>query len=205
MRGFLLIPPDEEPGTVFAYNQPCTYTLAAIVQRLSGQSLIEYLRPRLFEPLGIDAYAWQEYPPGRNIGFSGLHATTDAIAKLGLLYLQRGLWNGRRLLSDPWVDEATRRQVANPNEPNPDWRQGYGFQFWMARHGYRGDGAYGQFCVILPEHDTVIATTADTADMQGMLDALWAHLLPAIGETGRAVLRPTTSSRTGWLRPRCRP
>ena len=183
VRGFLLIPPDREPGTVFAYNQPCTYSLAAIVQRLSGQSLIEYLRPRLFEPLGIDPYAWQEYPPGRNLGFSGLHATTDAIAKLGLLYLQRGLWNGRRLLSDPWVDEATRRQVANPNEPNPDWRQGYGFQFWMARHGYRGDGAYGQFCVILPEHDTVIATTADTADMQGVLDAIWAHLLPAIGET----------------------
>ena len=71
--------------------------------------------------------------------------------------------------------------MANPNEPNPDWRQGYGFQFWMARHGYRGDGAYGQFCVILPEHDTVIATTADTADMQGVLDALWTHLLPAIG------------------------
>src|SRR5687767_7357043 len=122
VRGFLLITPDREPGTVFAYNQPCTYTLAAIVQRLTGQTLIDYLWPRLFEPLGIAPYAWQEYPPGRNLGFSGLHATTDAIAKLGLLYLQRGIWDGRRLLSDPYVDEATRRQVANPNEPNPDWR-----------------------------------------------------------------------------------
>ncbi len=185
VRGFLLIPPDREPGTVFAYNQPCTYALAAIVQRLTGQTLVEFLRPRLLEPLGIGPYAWQEYPPGRNLGFSGLHATTDAIAKLGLLYLQRGFWNGRRLLSDPWISEATRRQVANPKEPNPDWRQGYGFQFWMARHGYRGDGAYGQFCVILPEHDTVIATTADTADMQGVLDAIWTHLLPAIGGAAR--------------------
>ena len=71
----------------------------------------------------------------------------------------------------------------NPNEPQPDWRQGYGFQFWMARHGYRGDGAYGQFCVVLPEQDVVIATTAATEDMQGILDAAWAHLLPAMADS----------------------
>ena len=85
--------------------------------------------------------------------------------------------------------EATRRHVDNPDQPEPDWRQGYGFQFWMARHGYRGDGAYGQFCVILPEHDTVIATTADTLDMQAILDALWTHVLPAIGEPAPAERR----------------
>jgi CubicO group peptidase (beta-lactamase class C family) len=180
VRGFLLIPPDREPGTIFAYNQPCTYSLAAIIQRVTGQTLTEYLRPRLFEPLGIESYGWLQHPPGRDLGFSGLHATTDAIAKLGVLYLQRGIWNGQRLLSEEWVAEATRRHVANPNEPNPDWQQGYGFQFWMARHGYRGDGAYGQFCVILPEQDTVIASTAETLNMQGILDALWAHVLPAI-------------------------
>jgi CubicO group peptidase (beta-lactamase class C family) len=186
VRGFLLIPPDAEPGTIFAYNQPCTYTLAAIVQRVSGQSLSDYLRPRLFEPLGIQTYGWHQYPAGRDIGFSGLHATTDAVAKLGLLYLQRGFWNGERLLSDEWVSEATRRQVANPAEPNPDWRQGYGFQFWMARHGYRGDGAYGQLCVILPDQDMVIATTGDTENMQGVLDAIWAEVLPAVQGAGSA-------------------
>jgi hypothetical protein len=72
-------------------------------------------------------------------------------------------------------------QVANPGEPVSDWQQGYGFQFWMSRHGYRGDGAFGQFCVILPEHETVIVTTAATLDMQAMLDAMWAHLLPGLG------------------------
>jgi CubicO group peptidase (beta-lactamase class C family) len=180
VRGFLLIPPDREPGTVFAYNQPCTYTLAAIVQRLTGQNLTEYLRPRLFDPLGIGQVGWQRDAAGRDLGFTGLHATTDAIARLGLLYLQRGLWNGQRLLSEEWVAEATRIQVENPNEPNPDWRQGYGFQFWMSRHGYRGDGAYGQFCVVLPEQDVVIATTAGTENMQGILDAIWADLLPAM-------------------------
>ena len=183
VRGFLLIPPDREPGSVFAYNQPCTYTLAAIIQRLTGQTLIEYLRPRLLDPLGIDQAGWQKDVAGRDLGYTGLHSTTDAIARLGLLYLQRGIWNGQRLLAEEWVAEATRLQVKNPKEPNPDWRQGYGFQFWMARHGYRGDGAYGQFCVVLPEQDAVIATTAGTENMQGILDAVWTHLLPAMTAT----------------------
>jgi CubicO group peptidase (beta-lactamase class C family) len=189
VRGFLLIPPDREPGSVFAYNQPCTYTLAAIIQRLTGQSLIKYLRPRLFDPLGIGQAGWQRDAAGRDLGYTGLHATTDAIARLGLLYLQRGVWNGQRLLSEQWVADATRVQVEtrlemeDPNELKPDWQQGYGFQFWMARHGYRGDGAYGQFCVVLPEQNAVIATTAATENMQGILDAVWKDLLPAMTAT----------------------
>jgi CubicO group peptidase (beta-lactamase class C family) len=179
VRGFLLIPPDREPGSVFAYNQPCTYTLAAIVQRQTGQSLVDYLRPRLFDPLGIGDLDWIEQPPGQNIGFSGLHATTDAIARLGQLYLQRGRWGDRQILDPGWVAEATSKQVDNPDEPNPDWRRGYGFQFWMSRHGYRGDGAYGQFCLVLPEADAVLVTTAQTEDMQAILDAVWSHALPA--------------------------
>jgi CubicO group peptidase (beta-lactamase class C family) len=181
VRGFLLIPPDREPGTVFAYSQPCTYTLASIIQRNAGMPLTRYLRPRLFDPLGIGHVGWHTFPPGREQGFSGLHARTEDIAKLGLLYLQRGQWEGVKLIDEKWVAEATSQQVSNPAEPNPDWRQGYGFQFWMSRHGYRGDGAFGQFCVILPEQDTVIATTAYTLDMQAVLDAIWTRLLPGLG------------------------
>jgi CubicO group peptidase (beta-lactamase class C family) len=181
VRGFLLIPPDREPGTVFAYSQPCTYTLASIIQRNAGMPLTRYLRPRLFEPLGIGQVGWHTWPPGREQGFSGLHARTEDIARLGQLYLQRGRWDGIQLIPEQWVAEATSTQIANPDEPNPDWRQGYGFQFWMARHGYRGDGAFGQFCVILPEHDAVVVTTAYTLEMQAMLDAMWAHLLPGLG------------------------
>ena len=181
VRGFLLIPPDRDPGTVFAYSQPCTYALASIVQRNSGMPLTRYLRPRLFDPLGIGPVGWHTFPPGREQGFSGLHARTEDIAKLGLLYLQGGQWEGTQLVPGKWVAEATSEQISNPGEPNPDWRQGYGFQFWMSRHGYRGDGAFGQFCVILPEQDTVIVTTACTLDMQAMLDAMWAHLLPGLG------------------------
>ncbi|ROP66727.1 serine hydrolase [Curtobacterium sp. PhB115] len=179
VRGFLLLPPDEEPGTVFAYNQPCTYTLAAIVRRVSGGSLVEYLRPRLLDPLGIDDLAWRRDDSGAELGYSGCYAPTAAVAALGQLYLQRGVWEGERILDEDWVAAATSTQVANPDEGNPDWSQGYGFQFWMARHGFRGDGAYGQFCVVLPEHDVVLALTGQSADMQAVLDAAWQHLLPA--------------------------
>jgi CubicO group peptidase (beta-lactamase class C family) len=180
VRGFLRTPPDEEPGTVFAYNQPCTYTLGAIVRRVSGGSLVDYLRPRLLDPLGIDDLAWRRDDTGAELGFSGCYAPTTAIAALGQLYLQRGVWNGERILDEDWVAAATTAQVANPDEGNPDWSQGYGFQFWMARHGFRGDGAYGQFCVVLPELDVVLALTGESLDMQAVLDAAWQHLLPAV-------------------------
>jgi CubicO group peptidase (beta-lactamase class C family) len=182
VRGFLLTPPEAEPGSVFAYNQPCTFTLAAIVARASGQSLTDYLRPRLLEPLGITGFGWQRDASGRELGYSGLHTTTDAVARLGLLYLRRGVWEGTRLLPQDWVEQATSRQVDTCGQLDPDWSQGYGFQFWLSRHGYRGDGAYGQFCVVLPEQDTVLAVTAATGDMQGILDAAWERLLPALAD-----------------------
>ncbi|MFI0816368.1 serine hydrolase domain-containing protein [Streptomyces sp. NPDC021098] len=185
VRGFLLTPPDRDPGTVFAYNQPATYSLAAIVQRVTGQSLIDYLRPRLFDPLGIGETAWLQRPPGRDLGFSGMYATTDALARLGLLYLGNGMWEGRQLLPAAWVAEATRARISNADGTAEgaasDWQQGYGFQFWRSRHGYRGDGAYGQFCLVLPDHDAVIAMTGDTVEMQTVLNLAWQHLLPALG------------------------
>ena len=186
VRGFLRLAPEHDPGTWFAYNQPCTYTLAAIVQRQSGQSLVDYLRPRLFDPLGIGDVGWQQHPPGRALGFTGLHATTDAIAKLGQLYLQRGWWGDRQLLPESWVEQATSLQIDTPREENIDWRQGYGFQFWQARHGYRGDGAYGQFCVVLPDENVVVAVTGASIDMQAVLDGLWTHLLPALSDDHRS-------------------
>ena len=191
VRGFLLQPPDRAPGSVFAYNQSATYTLAAILQRVTGQTLIRYLRPRLFDPLGLPAVGWQSYPPGRNIGFTGLFATTETVARLGQLYLQGGVWEGKPGLPEGWVAEATRVHITTADSPNastgwpeqPDWAQGYGFQFWMSRHGYRGDGAWGQLCLVLPEVDAVVAMTGQTADMQGLLNIIWENLLPQFGES----------------------
>ncbi|OIH98657.1 MULTISPECIES: serine hydrolase [unclassified Curtobacterium] len=199
VRGFLLTPPDEEPGSVFAYNQPCTYTLAAIVRRVSGGSLVEYLRPRLLDPLGIDDLAWRRDDTGAELGFSGCYAPTSAIAALGQLYLQRGVWDGERILDEDWVAAATSTQVENPGEENPDWSQGYGFQFWMARHGFRGDGAYGQFCVVLPEQDVVLAMTGQSLDMQAVLDAVWQLLLPAVGGTTDTVADAALAARLAAL------
>jgi Beta-lactamase len=178
-----------------------------IIQRNAGTSLTQYLRPRLLDPLGIGPVGWHTFPPGREQGFSGLHARTEDVAKLGLLYLQRGQWEGTQLIPAAWVDVATSQQVSNPGEPSLDWQQGYGFQFWMSRHGYRGDGAFGQFCVILPEQATVIATTAYTLDMQAVLDAMWAHLLPGLGAAppGASAADGLLSARLAALElPTCR-
>jgi CubicO group peptidase (beta-lactamase class C family) len=188
VRGFLLDPPDGTPGVTFAYSQSTTYTLGAIIQRQSGQSLAEYLRPRIFEPLGIGEVFWRQHPKGRDLAFADLHGTTEAVARLGQLYLRGGVWEGRRLLSAEWVAEATRTQVDNAGagDPASDWTQGYGYQFWMSRHGYRGDGAYGQYCVVLPEQDVVLAMTTESRDMQAVLEAAWTHLLPAFDREGSA-------------------
>jgi CubicO group peptidase (beta-lactamase class C family) len=189
LRGFLGIEPEREPGTVFAYNQPCTYAVAAAVQHARGQTLLDHLRARLLGPLGVtgtDRFGWQQHPAGRDLGFTGLHATTDAVAALGVLLLQRGRWGGEQLLPAEWVDEASRGHLPTPHEPEVDWRQGYGFQLWRQRHGFRGDGAYGQFMLVLPEQDAVLAITSDTPDMQAVLDAVWTHLLPALDGGGDA-------------------
>ena len=186
VAAFLALAPERDPGTVFAYNQPATYTLAAIVQRRTGRTLVEQLRPRLLDPLGIGPVAWQQHPAGRDLGFSGLHASTGAVARLGQLYLQGGRWQGRQLLPEAWVEQASRPHVPTPEQDGPDWQQGYGFQLWMSQHGYRGDGAYGQFCLVLPEQDAVVAITGGSPDMQRVLDGVWRHLLPALDDAAGA-------------------
>jgi CubicO group peptidase (beta-lactamase class C family) len=179
VRGFLSLEPEAAPGSVFAYNNGATYVLAAILQERTGQSLTDYLQPRLFDPLGIAPPHWDTVGGHRQMGYSGLHLTTEQLARFGLLYLQQGDWGGRRLLSPGWVAEATRVHTASEGEPEPDWRRGYGYQFWRSRHGYRADGAFGQFALVLPEQDAVVVTTGETETMQAILDAVWAHLIPA--------------------------
>ena len=111
----------------------------------------------------------------------GLFARTEDIAKFGQLYLQKGIWNGKQIIPADWIAEAPTRQVSNGSNPDSDWDQGYGFQFWRCRNGaFRGDGKDGQFCIVLPELDAVIVMTAQTRNMQAQLNLVWQHLLPAI-------------------------
>jgi CubicO group peptidase (beta-lactamase class C family) len=186
VRGFLKIAPAAEPGALFAYNQPPVIALATILQKQAGQRLVDYLRPRLFDPIGIGDVRWKQLRPGLDAGFTGVYTNLDAIARLGQLYLDEGMWNGRRVLPEGWVQQASAVQVANPERLEPDWQQGYGFQLWRSRHGYRGDGAYGQFMVVLPEQDAMIAMVSCEVDMQRVLDLMWTHLLPAMTDDKRA-------------------
>ncbi len=184
VKTFLSHPVEHKPGSHFLYNSPGSYTLSAVVQKVTGQTVLDYLRPRLFEPLGIEGAEWSTSPQGISSGGWGLFIRTEDIAKFGQLYLQKGQWNGKQLLPASWVEQATGKQVSNGSDPARDWDQGYGFQFWRCRHGaFRGDGAFGQFCLVLPGQDAVIAITADTKDMQAQLNIVWDKLLPAFHYT----------------------
>jgi CubicO group peptidase (beta-lactamase class C family) len=184
VKDFLAQPVPHQPGTHFLYNTLGSYTLSAIVTKTTGQTSLEFLKPRLFEPLGIENPDWPNSPEGNSLGGYGLKLRTEDIAKFGQLYLQKGKWNGKQLIPESWVEQATSRQVANDQEGHSkigiDWVQGYGFQFWRCTHNaFRGDGANGQLCVVIPEKDAVIAITADTGQFQDEMNAIWDNLYPA--------------------------
>lgn len=181
VRAFLSLPVEHAPGSKFVYNSAATYMLSAIVQKLTGMRIVEYLQPRLFDPLGIEAPDWERCPRGINTGGWGLRLRTEDIARFGQCFLQQGMWAGRQVVPAAWVAEATRKQVSNGDGGASDWAQGYGYQFWRCRHNaYRGDGAFGQYCLVMPEQDAVLAITSGVGDMQAVLDAVWECLLPGM-------------------------
>jgi CubicO group peptidase (beta-lactamase class C family) len=180
VQTFLAHPVPHKPGTHFLYNTPGSHMLSAIVGKVTGQAVVDYLKPRLFEPLGIENPEWGASPQGDTIGGYGLFVRTEDIAKFGQLYLQKGKWNGKQLIPASWVEQATSKQVSNGSDPTRDWDQGYGFQFWRCRHGaFRGDGMNGQFCIVMPQQDAVVVMTANTRDMQAQLNLVWDKLSPA--------------------------
>jgi len=187
-RTFLSLPIAHKPGTQFMYNSAATYMCSAIVQRVTGQTVLDYLKPRLFAPLGISGMRWETCPRGINTGGWGLSIQSEGLAKFGQLLLQKGMWNGTQILPAAWIEEATRFHIQQPGGDKPDrpkanndWLQGYGYQFWRCQNGgFRGDGAFGQFTIVLPDKDAVIVMTSETKNMQGQLDLVWKHLLPAI-------------------------
>lgn len=180
-RAFLELPVKFKPGTHFLYNTGASYMLSAIVQKVTGMTLLNYLEWRLFKPLGIEGATWEISPQGINTGGFGLSIKTEDIARFGQLLLQKGKWNGQQILKPSWVELATSYQVPNGPSESPDWGQGYGFQFWRCRHNaFRGDGACGQYCLVLPEQDAVLAITAGVENMQEVLDCIWENLLPGM-------------------------
>jgi CubicO group peptidase (beta-lactamase class C family) len=183
VKGFLSLTVEHKPGTHFVYNSAATYMLSAIIQKVTGKTLLGYLTPRLFEPLGIQHATWEASPQGINTGGWGLKVRTKDIASLGQIYLQKGLWKGKQLIPAAWVEDATKKQSSNGSSPESDWEQGYGYQFWRCRYDlYRGDGAFGQFCIVFPKQDAVLAITSGTKDMGAIMNLVWKHLLPALNQ-----------------------
>jgi len=187
VKGFFDVPAACEPGTRFVYNSGATYMLSAIVTKVTGESLTDYLYPRLFEPLGIVRPQWEKDPSGIDCGGWGLRLTTESMAKFAMLMLQKGVWEGRRIVSEAWVEVATsNRTNAVQDENVSDSEQGYGYQFWQSRHGgYRADGAFGQFGLVMPGADAVLAMTAGTNEMHAIMNLAWKHLLPAMADGER--------------------
>lgn len=208
VRSFLAVPIKYKPGTRFLYNTLGTYMLSAIVQKVTGQKVIDYLRPRLFQPLGIEGMDWEVDPKGINVGGWGLRIKTEDMAKFGQLFLQKGKWNGKQIIPAFWIEEASTVKIIQHPGYSPakrdssDWEQGYCYQMWRCRHNaFRGDGAFGQFIIVLPEQDAVIAITAETPDMQEEINLVWEYLLPAmhkdqlpIKPENNAILRKKLSS-----------
>ena len=186
-KSFLATPIVNTPGTKFLYNTMATYMLSAIIQKVTGQKVVDYLTPRLFTPLGIKGMDWEQNDEGINTGGWGLRLKTEDMAKLGQLYLQKGYWNGKQLLPKAWVEEATTFKidqapgVAQSKKDSSDWMQGYCYQFWRCRNNaFRADGAFGQYIIVMPDQDAVVAITCETPDMQGEINLVWKYLLPAI-------------------------
>ena len=184
VRYFLRQPIEKQPGTFFFYNNGATYVLSAIITRLTGQSAVEYLTPRLFEPLGIQNPPWQICSKGRNLGYTGLMLNTSEIARFGLLYLNGGIYDGRRLLPQSWVEKSGMAlSDTTPHKDGLDNEYGYGYQFWRCvprAKAYRADGYLGQFIVISNELDAVIAVSSWEPRAQEILTAMWDHITPVL-------------------------
>ncbi len=187
VKGFLAAPIVHKPGSEFLYNSLCTYMLSAIVQKVTGEKMIDYLKPRLFEPLSIKDIDWETDPLSINTGGWGLRLKTEDMAKFGQLFLQKGTWNDKQILPQEWVEEAsTMKIIQHPDLPqtkrdSSDWEQGYCYQMWRCRNNaYRADGAFGQYIIVMPDQDAVIAITSETGNMQDELNLVWQYLLPAL-------------------------
>ena len=180
LRGFFASRLEFEPGTRFAYNSLGTYMLAAVIRRVTGLNVREDLLPRLFDVLEIVPGKWDSCPAGTNYGGFGLHLRTADIARFAQLVLNKGVWNGKQVIPADYLAEALQPHADNSMNDHPDWKCGYGYQFWCSRHGFRGDGACGQYAVILPEEDMAIAVNGAMTNMGRVLELFWEKLLPAL-------------------------
>lgn len=189
VRTFLAMPVVYRPGTTFVYSTGGTCVCGAAVEKRSGMKLNDFLQEHLFSKLGIERPRALCLADGRHCGGTGIFLSADDVFKFGKMLLNGGVYEGQRIVSEEWLRTATSPIADNSTNGTPDWVVGYGYQFWRnARGGFRGDGAYGQLCVVLPEEDTVVVQLAEAANMQQELTDIYT-LLDAIDQ-GEAEAAP---------------
>ncbi len=170
----LALPFEDAPGTKFVYNNVGPYLAGVLVQRRAGCTLVDYLTPRLFAHMGIQRPTWETDPQGMTFGAGGLFWTLTELHAFGQFCLQRGAWNGRQLLDGDWIDQCASKQVDNGAD-------GYGYLFWRgANNSYRADGKYGQLSIVFPDRDAVISAVAECRQVEKLMDAIHAHLVPQL-------------------------
>ena len=194
VKSFLEWPFEHKPGTFFCYNSYGTYVLSAIVTKTTGQKVVDYLQPRLFDPLGIEAPTWAENQ-GVNCGGWGLKLKTEDLAKMGICILNGGKYRGKQVIPADYVKQMTAKQIdcfpagmkpeeaaaKGLNKDNSDWVWGYGLQMWKSRNNVvRADGAWGQFILVMPDKDAVVVTTGRIEDMQVELNLIWEYIYPQL-------------------------
>ncbi len=176
---------DDKPGSLFQYDSMCTFMLSAIVQRVTGQTMLEYLQKKLFAPMHITVADWETSPDGINTGGWGLRVQAETMAKLGLLLLNKGKWDGQQLVSADYVAAACSRLIdggAKETVPPTDGNQGYGYQVWQSKWpgSFRADGAMGQYTVVVPQEDLVVVILGMKLYGHEELACIWNQLMPGL-------------------------
>jgi len=170
VRMSLAIPFEYAPGEHFVYSNVGPYLAAVLVQRRAGCSLVDYLMPRLFKPLGIWRPSWETDPQGRSFGASGLMLAMSELHKFGLLCLNNGKWNGKQLIPEAWLRECRKPQGAADN---------YSYLFWLGEMGsWRADGMYGQYSIIIPEKNAVVTMVSECRDTDALWKLIYTELFP---------------------------
>ena len=176
---------DDVPGSLFQYDSMCTFMLSAIVQRVAGYTTLEYLERKLFTPMHITVADWESSPDGINTGGWGLRVQAETMAKLGVLLLNKGQWEGQQLISADYVEQACSRLIdggAKETVPATDGNHGYGYQVWQSKWpgSFRADGAMGQYTVVVPQEDLVVVILGMKLYGHEELACIWNQLMPGL-------------------------
>ena len=185
VKDWLAKPVDDAPGSLFQYDSMCTFMLSAIVQRVTGHTTLEYLEQKLFTPMHITVADWETSPDGINTGGWGLRVQAETMAKLGVLLLNKGQWEGQQLISADYVEAACSRLIdggAKETVPATDGNQGYGYQVWQSKWpgSFRADGAMGQYTVVVPQEELVVVILGMKLYGHEELACIWNQLMPGL-------------------------